>query len=132
MLKITVHDSPDDRTFQLEGKLIGAWARELEQSWITASSIPGRKSFLVDLTGATFIDNEGKRVLSRLFREGGRFKASAPLTRCIIGEITGEPAQRSSASLLMSDLTSWQHGRASKRHVRGRETRGGAGKRVDK
>ena len=101
MLKITVHDSPAALTFQLEGKLIGAWARELEQSWITAaSSVPCRKSLLVDLTGTTFIDSEGKRVLSRLFREGARFKASAPLTQCIIGEITGEPAQRPSTSLL--------------------------------
>jgi outer membrane protein TolC len=104
MLKITIHDAPETLTFQLEGRLIGAWARELEQSWMTARSVVGRKSVIVDLTGATFIDNEGKRVLARLFHEGARFKASAPLTRCIVGEITGEAAPRSSTSVLMQAL----------------------------
>jgi len=32
MLKITVHDGPEAITFQVEGKLIGAWAKELERS----------------------------------------------------------------------------------------------------
>jgi hypothetical protein len=31
MLKITIHDGPETLTFQVEGKLIGAWARELER-----------------------------------------------------------------------------------------------------
>ena len=30
MLKITIHDSPEALTFQVEGKLIGDWAKELE------------------------------------------------------------------------------------------------------
>ena len=104
MLKISIHDGPETLTFQLEGRLIGAWARELEQSWMTARSILGPRTVIVDLTGLTFIDNEGKRVLTRLFREGARFRASAPLTRCIVGEITGEAAPRSSTSPLMQAL----------------------------
>ena len=39
MLKITIHDSPEALTFQVEGKLVGAWAKELEQAWKTAASI---------------------------------------------------------------------------------------------
>ena len=30
MLKITIHESSDALTFQVEGKLVGAWAKELE------------------------------------------------------------------------------------------------------
>ena len=104
MLKITIQDAPDVLTFKLEGSLIGDWARELERSWKAGHSDLGRRSVLVDLTGTTFIDSEGKRVLARLFRDGASFKASAPLTRCIIGEITGEATQRPSTSLLMHAL----------------------------
>ncbi len=38
MLKITIHESPASLTFQVEGKLVGAWAKELEQAWNSASS----------------------------------------------------------------------------------------------
>ena len=70
MLKITIQDAPDVLTFKLEGSLIGDWARELERSWKAGHSDLGRRSVLVDLTGTTFIDSEGKRVLARLFRDG--------------------------------------------------------------
>ena len=33
MLRITVHDTPETLTFQLEGKLAGPWVRELEDCW---------------------------------------------------------------------------------------------------
>lgn len=89
MLKITVHDEPEALTFQVEGKLIGAWARELEQCWKTASSIRGRKAPIVDLTETLFIDEEGRRVLAALFREGAFFRTAGPMTGSIVAEITG-------------------------------------------
>ncbi|HEX6894754.1 MAG TPA: TolC family protein [Bryobacteraceae bacterium] len=89
MLKITTHDSPAAFTFQVEGKLVGAWARELERTWNTCPV--ERKARVVDLTGTLFIDDEGKRVLTRLFREGAFFRTSGPLTGSIVAEITGKP-----------------------------------------
>ncbi|MBZ5609350.1 MAG: TolC family protein [Acidobacteriia bacterium] len=90
MLKITIHDSPAALTFQVEGKLIGAWARELEEAWKSAGTLRDRKALVVDLTETLFIDEEGKRVLTQLFREGAFFRASGPLTDSIVAEITGK------------------------------------------
>ena len=90
MLKITIHDSPEALTFQVEGKLVGAWAQELEQSWRTAASIRGRKALIVDLTETLYIDSEGKRILAQLFREGAFFRTAGTMTRGIIEEITGK------------------------------------------
>lgn len=87
MLKITTHEDPAARTFQVEGKLVGPWARELEQVW---ASEPADKPRVVDLTATLFIDDEGKRVLTKLFREGAFFRTSGPLTCSIISEITGK------------------------------------------
>src|SRR5579871_6187389 len=88
MLKITTHDGAAALTFQVEGKLVAAWAKELEQAW---NSYPAeRKARVVDLTGTLFIDNEGKRVLTKLFREGAFFRTSGPLTCSIVAEITGQ------------------------------------------
>ncbi len=94
MLKITVHDAPEALTFQVEGKLIGAWAKELEQSWETAGLIRSRKAPIVDLTGTLYIDEEGKRVLAALFREGAFFLTAGPMTASIVAEITGSPSSR--------------------------------------
>jgi hypothetical protein len=92
MLKITIHDSPESQTFQVEGKLVGAWAKELEQSWKTASSARDRKALIVDLTGTLFIDDEGKKVLRKLFNEGAFFRTADCMTASIVDEITGKAA----------------------------------------
>ncbi len=88
MLKITMHEGPTATTFQVEGKLVGAWAGELEQAW-DASAV-ANKARIVDLTGTLFIDDEGRRVLTKLFREGAFFRTAGPLTCSIVAEITGK------------------------------------------
>jgi len=92
MLKITVHDAPEALTFQVEGKLIGAWARELEQSWRRALSLRRCKAPIVDLTETMYIDEEGKRVLATLFREGAFFLTAGPMTKSIVAEVVAPGA----------------------------------------
>ncbi len=94
MLKITLHDGPKALTFVVEGKLIGAWARELEQSWQTARSIHGGKALFVDLSDVLFIDEEGRRVLGKLFKDGASFRSAGPMTDSIVAEITGKSTGR--------------------------------------
>jgi hypothetical protein len=89
MLRITMHDDLEALTFQVEGRLVGAWARELEQSWKIAAPVRGNKARIVDLTGILFIDGEGRRVLTTLFREGACFRSAGPMTEAIVAEITG-------------------------------------------
>jgi len=96
MLRITMHDSPAALTFQVEGRLVGAWAKELEQSWKGMAHARANRSAIIDLTGVLFIDAEGKRVLTSLFREGasfctaGRCRTAGPMTEAIVSEITGQ------------------------------------------
>jgi hypothetical protein len=91
MLKITVHDGPEALTFQLEGKLIGAWAQELERSWKTSVSLREHgKALIVDLSETLYIDEEGKRILKTLFREGAFFRTAGTMTSSVVEEITGK------------------------------------------
>jgi hypothetical protein len=91
MLRITVHDGPEALTFQLEGKLIGAWAQELERSWNTRVSLREHgKALIVDLTETLYIDEEGKRILTTLFREGAFFRTAGTMTSSVVEEITGK------------------------------------------
>ncbi len=87
MLRITVHNDPRVTTFQLEGKLAGAWVKEVEQCW--QSTLAGqRKPILrVDLTGVTFVDDAGKACLRAMHRQGAEFVVADCLTRDIVAEV---------------------------------------------
>lgn len=87
MLKITVHPAPSGSTIKVEGRLAGPWVEELERCWrAMAEPDPGR--VMLDLTGVTFIDCEGKALLARMWRHGAKIHAAGCLTRCIVEEIT--------------------------------------------
>src|SRR5882724_3700974 len=104
MLKITIHESSDALTFQVEGKLVGAWAKELEEAWNHARVTPERKALIVDLTETLYIDEHGKQVLAKLFRDGAVFKTSGAMTSCIVTEITGKPRRPRGGMLTQSLL----------------------------
>jgi hypothetical protein len=88
MLRITVHDSPEALTFQLEGRLAGPWLGPLEECWRGALARPRRPVLRVDLTGVTFIDAAGQACLADLHRQGAEFVAPDCLTKAVVAEIT--------------------------------------------
>jgi hypothetical protein len=59
---------------------------ELERVWRDSKeSITG--SLVVDLTGVTFIEQEGKRLLSRMWQEGAELLAVGCCSRSILEDI---------------------------------------------
>jgi hypothetical protein len=90
MLRITLEDSPEAVTFRVEGRLVGAWAGELEQCWESAAPARRERAAIIDLTRILFIDQEGRRILTKLFGEGARFRTCGPMTESIVSEITGK------------------------------------------
>ncbi len=94
MLRITTHESPEALSLQVEGRLVGDWAKELEHCWKSVAHARGNKAPIIDLTGVLFIDEEGKRVLTKLFREGAFFRTAGPMTEAIVSDITGHSTLR--------------------------------------
>ena len=91
MLRITVHDNPESVTFQLEGRLAGAWVREVEEC--RQRTLAGRRgpAGRFDLVGVTFIDDAGKAYLAAMHCQGAEFVAADCLTKAIVAEITHAP-----------------------------------------
>ena len=87
MLRITVHDNQESLTFQLEGRLAGAWVKEVEQCWQRTLAHQRKPILRVDLTGVTFIDNAGKACLAAMHRQGAEFVSIDCLTKHIVAEI---------------------------------------------
>ena len=69
MLKITRTDGPDaTRTFKLEGKLLGPWIAEVRDVCTPRNGPSGRTS--LDLSGLTFVDQAGAKLLKDLIGRG--------------------------------------------------------------
>ena len=88
MLKITRHSSTCSIHLTLEGRLIGPWVNELEQAWQCIKQ-SGGGALVVDLTGVTFIEDNGKHLLSRMWQEGAELIATGCCNRSIVEQITG-------------------------------------------
>src|SRR5260370_10579583 len=91
MLRITIHDNVESLTFQLEGRLAGAWVREVEECRQHRLAGGPRPAVRFDLAGVTFIDAAGKAYLAAMHRQGAEFVAADCLTKAVVAEITKAP-----------------------------------------
>jgi len=89
MLKITVRQdaAPDSMSLILEGRLAGPWVEELNSYW-REMLVNKQNCTMIDLTGVTFIDPNGKALLTRLWQQGAELRAAGCMTRCVVEEIT--------------------------------------------
>jgi anti-anti-sigma regulatory factor len=87
MLKITLRPDENGHTLLLEGRLAGPWVQELDRCWREEA---GGGRLVVDLTGVTFVDPDGKRLLADMWKQGAQLIASGCLTKCIVDDIAKE------------------------------------------
>lgn len=87
MLKITIHPEGQVTKLVLEGRLTGLWVRELDRCWQEVVPVH-HGEVVVDLSGVSFVDSDGKMLLSRMWQRGAQLQAVGCLNRCIVEEIT--------------------------------------------
>ena len=86
MLRVTIDRDVSLITLKLEGRIAGEWVGELERAWLEEA---GRSRLTsIDLTGVTFVDEEGKKLLGRMVEGGSNLYATDCMNRSIIEEIT--------------------------------------------
>lgn len=84
MLKITTHTADDATRITLEGRLAGPWINELERCWRESEQPAGGRRLIVDLRGVTFVEQEGKALLTRMHQAGAEFLATGCCMRSIV------------------------------------------------
>lgn len=94
MLKITTHHEAQMTSFVIEGKLVGPWVKELEKCWESVLAADPSSVMLVNLAAVTFIDAEGRVLLTRMRRQGVRLLATGVLIKAIVAEIEALEAQK--------------------------------------
>ena len=86
MLKITTHVSDESTKIILEGRLAGPWIGELERCWRESAQSGGGRPVIVDLIGVTFVEQEGKTLLTRMYQAGADLIASGCCMKSIVEE----------------------------------------------
>ena len=80
----------------VEGTLSGAWVGALEQCWLEAKTSANGEPMRVDLSGVGYIDDEGRALLARMFRDGAELHATGVMTKRIIEEVAAEASSETS------------------------------------
>ena len=93
MLRITIAETLTEQKWTLEGRLVHPWIPELKATWAKTEGSRRERQCLVDLTGVTFIDKSGEKVLAELSREGAELIASGCYTRHVVQNIERKKAE---------------------------------------
>jgi hypothetical protein len=86
MLRITSYTKDFQTILELEGRLAGPWVAELKQAW-EAEQGAGRP-IVVNLASVSYVDADGKSLLSDMCRAGIGFEASGCLMRSLVDDMT--------------------------------------------
>lgn len=90
MLKITIDNALNAATLKLEGRLAGPWVGELERSWHAVKDDSRDKPVIIDLCEVTFVDAEGRKLLSWMYGRGARLRTFGCMVKGIVDEIVQE------------------------------------------
>jgi len=90
MLRISVHEGPNQLVFELEGRLAGAWVMELEECWRQTSSRLTNQSVFLQLNAVHHVDSSGKYLLALLRYKGVQLTGSGMAVTDLIRSIEEE------------------------------------------
>ena len=93
MLRITIAETVTEQKWTLEGRLVQPWISELKSCWTQTEPARRERKCVVDLTGVTFIDKSGEKVLGELSREGAELIASGCYTLHVVQNIDRKKAE---------------------------------------
>lgn len=88
MLRITVHETAQAITLQLEGVMSGPWLQELKRCWKEVRARHRRRRLRLDLTGVTSVDAEGRACLAGIYWQGADLVAADCLMKAVVDEIS--------------------------------------------
>lgn len=87
VLRITTRDIAGNISLFIEGKLAGPCVGELEKCWRRAVAGEAPLPSLVDLTDVSYIDTNGKQLLSQMKEHGIKLVANGLMSKFLLDEI---------------------------------------------
>jgi len=87
MLRITIAETVTEQRWTLEGRLVQPWISELKSNWARTGTARRERKCVLDLTGVTFIDKSGEKVLAAFFKEGAELIATGTYAQYVVDNI---------------------------------------------
>jgi anti-anti-sigma regulatory factor len=84
VLRTTILEESTEQRWTLQGRLSGAWLADLKSDWEKSRCKSGKRKCVVDVSGVTFVDLEGERVLAVMMNDGAEFIASGIYTKHVL------------------------------------------------
>jgi anti-anti-sigma regulatory factor len=97
MLRITIAETQTEQKWTVEGRLVKPWVSELKSTWTSTKTARRERKCVVDLTGVTFIDKNGEKVLTELCKQGAELIATGCYTRHVVHNIERKKIESSAA-----------------------------------
>jgi anti-anti-sigma regulatory factor len=94
MMKIEIQEAGDQVVLQVEGRLAGAFAAELENCWRTTRAAQPERKISVDLKNVTCVDRAGRYLLQMMHRNGVPFLRAGLAVQDILEQIKEQPECR--------------------------------------
>lgn len=88
MLKISSRMLDDHVTLVLEGSLSGPWVAEVESVWRRTSIGGTALRVTIDLSGVTFVSDEGRQLLENICASGAEVVSSDLLTKTMADDLS--------------------------------------------
>ena len=90
MLRIGIRRDAESIDLNVEGRLVGPWVHELEKCWQAESLSRRERPIVVNLTSVTFVDSEGRELLTEMRRSGVVLVPTGCLMNLIVDEIEAQ------------------------------------------
>ena len=94
MLRITIAETLTEQRWTLEGRLVHPWILELQSNWTRTETVRRERKCVIDLTGVTFVDKGGEKVLAEFSKEGAERIATGMYIRHVVHDIERKKSNR--------------------------------------
>lgn len=88
MLRIIVSDMTSEQRLTLHGRLAGPEVAQLQSCWEDMRAARGGRSFVIDVTNLTSIDQHGERLLQAMLSEGAKFRACGVYIKYVLENLS--------------------------------------------
>jgi len=98
VLKITMTETPTERKWIVQGRLVGPWVSELRTTWKRAHRSQDKRACIIDLDDVTSIDKSGERLLRAMSKKGAQLIARGLYVKHVLEQVKVSGANATSFS----------------------------------
>ena len=100
MFKFSIEESGSEERWIIQGRLVEAFASELDSAWTLSLQRNPSLSRVVDLSGIVSIDRDGEQVLRKMLCQNTTFITNGVYTKHVLERLRGQadPTRRDAQS----------------------------------